>query len=83
MSKDQENGSQTANRDDLWRNGFAVVALALLAAAVFEPFTPAGDETPVSSAHPSLPDDPELGIRDRILVDKVVYYVREPKRREN
>ena len=62
------------------RTNLEVIGVAILAAVLLKWFCLEAYQIPTSSMQPTLMGDTDAGVNDRILVDKLVQTIREPKR---
>lgn len=65
-----------------WRDNIEALVVALLLAVVLKHFIVEAYKIPSGSMQPTLMGNDETGVFDRILVDKVSYWLRDPERWE-
>lgn len=74
--------SPTRARTTPWRDNIEALTVAVILAVVLKYFLIEAYKIPTGSMQPTLMGNEETGIFDRILVDKLSYKFREPKRYE-
>lgn len=74
--------SPTRARITPWRDNIEALTVAVVLAVVLKYFLIEAYKIPTGSMQPTLMGNEETGIFDRILVDKLSYRFREPKRFE-
>jgi len=84
MSGDRqiETGVARRRRSTPWRDNLEAIAMAVVMALLLKHFVVEAYKIPSGSMQPTLIGDDRAGIYDRILVDKVSYRLRDPKRFE-
>jgi signal peptidase I len=65
-----------------WRDNLEAVAMAVIMALLLKYFVVEAYKIPSGSMQPTLIGDDQAGVYDRILVDKLSYKFRDPKRFE-
>lgn len=65
-----------------WRDNIEAVTMAIIMAVMLKYFIIEAYKIPTGSMQPTLMGNKELGIEDRILVDKLSYHFRDPERFE-
>ena len=65
-----------------WRDNVEAVTMAIIVAVMLKYFLIEAYKIPTGSMQPTLMGNPETGIFDRVLVDKLSYHYRAPKRFE-
>lgn len=65
-----------------WRENIEAVTMAIVVAIFLKYFVVEAYKIPTGSMQPTLMGNPETGIFDRILVDKLSYHYRDPVRFE-
>jgi len=65
-----------------WRDNVEALAIAVVVALVLKAFVVEAYKIPTGSMQPTLMGDERTGVFDRILVDKLCYRLREPRRWE-
>ena len=65
-----------------WRDNVEAVAMAVIMALLLKYFLIEAYKIPTGSMQPTLMGHDESGVKDRILVDKLSYVFRDPKRWE-
>ncbi|HVS12120.1 MAG TPA: signal peptidase I [Planctomycetota bacterium] len=65
-----------------WRDNIEAMTVAIVMAVVLKYFIVEAYKIPTGSMQPTLMGNEETGIFDRILVDKLSYHFREPRRFE-
>jgi signal peptidase I len=65
-----------------WRENIEAMAMAIVVALLFKYFVLEISKIPSGSMQPTLMGNPETGVFDRTLVDKLSYHFREPERFE-
>jgi signal peptidase I len=65
-----------------WRDNLEAMTMAIVMALVLKIFVVEAYKIPTGSMQPTLIGDENAGIQDRILVDKLVYALRDPRRWE-
>jgi len=72
----------TDKRTTPWRDNLEAITFAVIMAVVLKHFIVEAYKIPTGSMQPTLMGNEETGIFDRILVDKLSYHYRAPKRFE-
>jgi len=80
-AKTEGKGSDGAPRRP-WRDNIEAVTMAIIVAVMLKYFLIEAYKIPTGSMQPTLMGNPETQIFDRVLVDKLSYHYREPKRFE-
>ncbi len=65
-----------------WRDNVEAVTMAIIVAVMLKYFLIEAYKIPTGSMQPTLMGNPDTGIFDRVLVDKLSYHYRAPKRFE-
>lgn len=73
-------GTKTNRRP--WRDAIEGITVAIVMAVFLKYFIVEAYRIPSGSMQPTLMGSPETGVFDRILVDKLAYHFRDPKRWE-
>ncbi|MCI0589002.1 MAG: signal peptidase I [Planctomycetes bacterium] len=74
--------SEGRRRRHPWRENLETLSVAVVLALTLKVYAVEAYKIPTGSMQPTLMGSDEAGIYDRILVDKLVYQFREPKRWE-
>ena len=75
-------GKQDAHHRRPWRDNIEAITMAIIMAVLLKYFVIEAYKIPTGSMQPTLMGNDETGIHDRILVDKLSFHVRDPKRYE-
>lgn len=65
-----------------WRENIEALTMAVVIALLFKSFILEVSKIPSGSMQPTLMGSPEASIFDRVLVDKLAFHLRDPKRFE-
>ncbi len=65
-----------------WRDNIEAITMAIIMAVMLKYFIIEAYKIPTGSMQPTLMGNAQLDLEDRILVDKLSYHVRDPKRFE-
>ena len=65
-----------------WRENIEAMTMAIVVALLFKYFVLEISKIPSGSMQPTLMGNPETGVFDRTLVDKLAYHFRDPERFE-
>jgi signal peptidase I len=65
-----------------WRENIEALTMAVVIALLFKSFILEVSKIPSGSMQPTLMGSPEASVFDRVLVDKLAYHLRDPKRFE-
>src|SRR5262245_25286422 len=65
-----------------WRENIEALVMAIVVALLFKYFVLEISKIPSGSMQPTLMGNPETGVFDRTLVDKLAYQFRDPRRFE-
>jgi len=65
-----------------WRENIEALTMAVVIALLFKSFILEVSKIPSGSMQPTLMGSPEAAVFDRVLVDKLAYHLRDPKRFE-
>ena len=82
MSVREKAGKAKASNRRPWRDNVEAVTMAIIVAVMLKYFLIEAYKIPTGSMQPTLMGSPSTGIFDRILVDKLSYHYRDPKRFE-
>ncbi len=74
--------ASTARRRAPWRDNLEALTMAVVMALFLKYFVIEAYKIPTGSMQPTLIGDERAGIKDRILVDKLTYVLRDPQRWE-
>ncbi len=81
MSPQTKSGA-TATEKQPWRENIEALLMAVVVAVTLKYFFLEISRIPSGSMQPTLMGNPELAINDRVMVDKLSYRFRDPKRFE-
>jgi signal peptidase I len=65
-----------------WRDNLEAIVMAIVMAVMLKYFVVEAYQIPTGSMQPTLMGNDEAGIKDRIIVDKFSFHVRDPERFE-
>jgi len=74
--------SAQANPPRIWRENLEALTMAIVVALLFKYFVLEISKIPSGSMQPTLMGNPETGVFDRTLVDKLSFHYRDPERFE-
>ena len=79
---DNETDAAAAKGRHPWRENIEALAMAIVVALLFKSFILEISKIPSGSMQPTLMGNPETQVFDRVLVDKLSFQMRDPKRWE-
>jgi len=74
--------SAQANPPRIWRENLEALTMAIVVALLFKYFVLEISKIPSGSMQPTLMGNPETGVYDRTVVDKLSFHFRDPERFE-
>ena len=81
-SKGDKKGGKPGDRSHPWRDNIEAITISIVTIVLFKYFVLEAYKIPTGSMQPTLMGNPETGIYDRVIVDKLSYHFRDPERFE-
>ena len=82
MSDPRASGKKGEHTRRPWRDNIEAIVMAIIMAVMLKYFVVEAYQIPTGSMQPTLMGNDEAGIKDRIIVDKLSFHFRDPKRFE-
>ncbi len=73
---------KSSERPRPWRDNIEAITISIVTIVLFKYFVLEAYKIPTGSMQPTLMGNPETGIFDRVIVDKLSYHFRDPERFE-
>lgn len=78
----KKRGAKSGDRPRPWRDNIEAITISIVTIVLFKYFVLEAYKIPTGSMQPTLMGNPETGIFDRVIVDKLSYHYRDPERFE-
>lgn len=78
----KKKSGQSGDRPRPWRDNIEAITISIVTIVLFKYFVLEAYKIPTGSMQPTLMGNPETGIFDRVIVDKLSYHYRDPERFE-